>query len=159
MKLMKTLLPRLLAEFPFIDTRSATESDFYAACERHSIEVISTPDIRNGLYVKMRDRQFIFLNNKLRGLRMLRVAFHELAHALFHSPSRSVVAEFFDIHYRRRHEFEADAVTALLLVPLAYASEYLRDGENPNSYEIADLIRIRIEIHNRYYHLFKPKHD
>lgn len=146
---MRWLLPRLSAEFPFLNQRAATEDDFYEACGRHKIKVVLTHDVRTGLFIKIRDEQFIFINSKLRGLQFLHVAFHELAHALFHAPSRSVVAEFFDIHYRRRHEREAEAVAALLLIPLQDAIECVRNPDLVHDNNLAELVHLRLELFNR----------
>jgi len=144
---MKSLLPRLRAEFPFIGSRPATETDFYNACERHNITVVLTNDVRTGLYIKTgNNEQFIFLNKHLKGFRLLHVAFHELAHALFHAPSRSVAAEFFDLHWRRRYEREADATAALLLITKKEIADSISD--EPHLKEIADLIRLRLDLHN-----------
>lgn len=146
---MRWLLPRLSAEFPFLNQRAATEDDFYEACGRHKIKVVLTHDVRTGLFIKIRDEQFIFINSKLRGLQFLHVAFHELAHTLFHAPSRSVVAEFFDIHYRRRHEREAEAVAALLLIPLQDAIEFVSNPELVHDNNLAELVHLRLELFNR----------
>lgn len=146
---MKSLLPRLCKDFPFIGSRPATEIDFYLACECHQIKVVLTDDIRKGLYIKSGNDQFIFLNKHLKGIRFLHVAFHELAHALFHAPSRSVVAEFFDIHYRRRHEREAEAVAALLLIPLQDAIECVRNPDLVHDDDLAELVQLRLELFNR----------
>jgi Zn-dependent peptidase ImmA (M78 family) len=143
---MKLILPLIKTEFPFIGSRVAQEDDFYEACERHNIKVIRTSDVRRGLYIKHRFGEFIFLNDRLNGLELLRVAFHELGHALLHAPSRSVVAEFFDVHYHRRHELEAEAFAALLLILPSDSAELLQEADNPANVHLIELIKIRLEL-------------
>lgn len=145
---MRWLLPRLSAEFPFLNQRAATEEDFYEACGRHKIKVVLTHDVRTGLFIKIRDEQFIFINSKLRGLQFLHVAFHELAHALFHAPTRSVAAEFFDNHVRRRQEREAETAAALLLITKDEIDESLSDSESIINKDLPGLIKLRLDLYS-----------
>jgi Zn-dependent peptidase ImmA (M78 family) len=155
---MKQILSRLEKAFPFLHERSATEEDFYAFCAEKRVEVVHTPDISHGVYVMFAGRHFIFLNSKLRGLMLLYVMYHELAHYLFHAPSRSDYAvEFFDPHVesfrsrtRRKIHCEAEAVAAWLLIPTMELHTVLQSHDTYLSDELQVLIATRLDLWSRY---------
>lgn len=114
---MHQILSRLEKEFPFLGRRAASETDFFECCDRAGIEVVFTPEISSGIYVRFQGRNFIFLGTGLSGWQLLYVMFHELAHAIFHAPSQFGV-ECFDGFLQRKNHEEAESAAALLLFPL-----------------------------------------
>lgn len=115
---MKLALTKLMQSVRGLNTRILTESDFYSICEREKIKIILTPQIESGVYVVFDSESYIFINNKLRGIKFLKVAFHELAHYFLHFPSQTRFgAAFFDVHTKEKHHIEADLLVALALIP------------------------------------------
>lgn len=148
---MKRILSRLKHEFPFLHERAATENDFHKVCERHSVEVVYTPDILTGLYVFCAGRHVIFLNSSLRDLKLRHVMFHELAHFLFHVPSQSNVAfEFFHLHHKNKNHCEAEAAAAWLLVPIREIEETTLHFQCSDNESLRSLIRTRLQLHEKY---------
>ena len=109
---MRLVLARL-ARFGW-NRRVLTADDFYEICERERIEVIETPLSNDGFYVVWHKRKFIVLNSKLRGVRWLHVAFHELAHHLLHAPQS---IGFRGLRPDTKQEREAEALALCALIP------------------------------------------
>ena len=148
---MINILPRLKREFPWLNKRSVTQEDLLRFCYNRGVEVVFTPEVTDGIWVRCDGADHIFLNNKLRGWRLLYVFSHEVAHCIFHGPSQSrACVEFFSLHSDRKNHFEAEASAALLLLPIADLEPAVNDGIHKNSSEIAELISLRIELHKNY---------
>ena len=147
---MKQIYKRLRKAFPFLGTRAATEEDILTFLADHRVQVVRTPFIKNAAYVVYDGVDFIFINDKLRGVRMMYRLCHELGHFLFHAPTQSRYGvEFFDIHWKKRNECEAEAVAALLLLPLKDVKEVQFSGIFKYDIELSNLIATRLAVAKR----------
>lgn len=144
------LLSRLESAFPFLHRRPATENDFfeYAA---GNIEAVFSNLVSTGVYVLYDGKHYIFLNNKLRGWFLRYVMFHELGHHLFHVPSQSSYGvEFVSVHSKQKNHLEAEAVAALLLLPLVELENVIDSGAYNAFPEFAELVKVRLAIFDNY---------
>lgn len=66
--------------------RPLTYDDFLWACDELGIKVQRPPVKTPGMYFECRGQQVISLSNRLQGVSLWRVAFHELAHNQLHAP-------------------------------------------------------------------------
>ena len=147
---MNHILTKLDELFPFLHQRSATEEDFHNYCDINGIEVFFSSEISTGVSILYEGNPYIFLNNKLRGFRLLNVMFHELAHCIFHFPSQARFGtEFFSTHFREKNHIEADAVSALLLLPTYELHNALQNIEFASE-DLEDLIGTRLELYGKY---------
>ena len=72
---------------------------------------------------------------------------HELGHFLLHVPTKSKFGiEFFDIHWKARNEHEAEAVAALLMLPLKDIEEAIFTGIFKYDIELSNLIATRLAV-------------
>ena len=147
---MLSIYSRLKVEFPWLGLRSAAVPDFYEYCSRSNITVVYSNEISRGVYVLHDGKNYIFLNHNLAGVRLLRVAFHEIGHYLFHVPTQSqFAAEFFGVnHNKLKNEIEAEAVASMLLLPLIELEKAVasRLGETDN--DLAEMMFMRLEVFN-----------
>lgn len=108
------ILPRLLDEFPWINERSADETDFHEFCARRNIIVEINPIFTTGVYIRAgSDLHFIFLNPKPKSIPLTYIMFHELGHYLFH---QSELSKFHATDKKRRamrKHLEAEITAAL----------------------------------------------
>jgi Zn-dependent peptidase ImmA (M78 family) len=145
------ILTHLKKAFPFVGSRAATEDDFFEYCAFSTIDVVFTPFLSIGMYVKYNGSDFIFLNDKLHGWLLRYVMFHELAHYMFHMPSQAKYgAEFFSLHSKEKNHIEAEIVAALLLLPMSELHEILQLPEIAQDDHMKELIVVRLEIANKY---------
>lgn len=109
-----------------------TESDFLHICESEGIEIIETAG-RFSWYMTVENQPFIVLPRRLRGLRRLFAAFHELAHHFRHyghAPNQV----FFHGLTSDKEEFEADGFATVCLVPKAALESYDFLEDHPNRF-------------------------
>ena len=145
------ILTQLKKAFPFVGQRSATEDDFFEYCAYSFIDVVFTPFISIGMYVKYNGGDYIFLNDKLHGWFLRYVMFHELAHYMFHMPSQAKYgAEFFSLHSKEKNHIEAETIAALLLLPMEELTDVLQLPEASLDEHMKALIGVRLEIANKY---------
>jgi hypothetical protein len=100
-----------------IGSRALTDTDFFQICESEGTEVYFS-DRRYAFFFTIPDEgdlKVIVLPKRLKGLRFLFAAFHELAHCLLHAGHDPSIA--FLKGRDRRHECEADAVALIALFP------------------------------------------
>jgi len=76
------LLSRRAAEYG-IGKRPLNESDFYAFCERHDIQVIWTTS-RYSCYMNIDGHDVIMLSTRLSGWLLLWTMWHEVGHYILH---------------------------------------------------------------------------
>lgn len=111
---------KLLANNPKVpkwwNKRIPTETDFYRECRRHKIKVFHLPLEVPGFYMACHGMRGIYLDFRLRGFKFLLIAFHELAHALFHAPP-GTSASFYMVTPDTKNEFEAEAFAVCALIP------------------------------------------
>jgi Zn-dependent peptidase ImmA (M78 family) len=145
------ILTQLKKAFPFFGHRSATEDDFFEYCAFSRIDVVFTPLVAIGMYVKFQGSDFIFMNDKLHGWFLRYVMFHELAHYMFHMPSQAKYgAEFFSVHSKKRNHLEAEQVAALLLLPMDELHEIMQLPEIAHDERMKVLIGVRLDIASKY---------
>jgi Zn-dependent peptidase ImmA (M78 family) len=99
---------------PRFNQRVHTERDLLLVCLRLGIKVIEAYTGELGLYIVYRGRPFIIIQPGLRGGLRAWVLAHEIAHFLLHAPSAST----FTTSMKRKADFEANIIAALLLIPL-----------------------------------------
>lgn len=146
------LLPEIKKAFPFFNSRPATERDLLEFCERRKIKVVFTPEFKDGgVYVLFEGDHFIFLNKRLRGWMLCYVLAHELAHYLLHFPSQTNFGvEFFTLHDKEKNHREAEAVAALLLLPMRDLETVLIERQFVENEALAELVATRLTIASRY---------
>src|SRR5437764_13830 len=91
MLLALTAIKRAIPDF---NKRPLTAEDFRRACRRLKVSVHEIPLVVDGFYMFTMGRAHIYINIRLRGMRWLLTAWHELAHHILHSPPDVTVAFF-----------------------------------------------------------------
>lgn len=120
---MKLLFSRLTrAGF---NRRRLTETDFYQICEAEGIEVIWS-DRKYSFFLSILGERCIVLPKRLKGVKMLFSAFHELGHALAHVGQEPSVLWLGMPH--SKDEVEADAVALIALMPIESDWMEILDG-------------------------------
>lgn len=144
---MHTILNRLREFFPFVNTRPATENDFFDYCLANDVDVVFASEVRKGMYARFAEHDFIFLNSQLYGWPLRYVMFHEIGHQLLHVPGcgRDGSHRFDDVT-RSRHHAEAEAVAAYLLLPATTLEAAMRDDEFRNNERLGKLMLARIAL-------------
>lgn len=94
--------------------RPLTEADFYRICEQERIEIIWSEQ-KFSFYFSALGASCIVLPKRLRGLRLLFAAFHELGHHFTHLGCEPAVMWLGMSH--DKDEFEADALALVALMP------------------------------------------
>ncbi len=148
---MNSLLSKLLAAFPWLGTRPVTETDLLGFCADRKIELVWSTSVTAGIYVVFDGADFIFLNSKLYGRRLLHVFAHEIGHYLLHVPNgRRFAAEFYTVHDKRKKHCEAEAVAALLLLPIPELEDLLIAGVYKHDPDLAALIGTRLDVWSKH---------
>jgi Zn-dependent peptidase ImmA (M78 family) len=130
--------------------RVFTEADFDRLCRRERIRVCEIPLSVGGFYMRARGRQFIYLDSRLRGVRRLRAALHELGHYYLHAGAEPTSAFFYGLRPDAREEFEADAFAAVAMIPEPLLRRLLA-WEIEEEYGYArDLINFRLKVLDTY---------
>lgn len=111
-----------------------TETDFYAICEKEQIKILEM-DAAASFYFCTQGHPVIVLDKKLKGLRKLFAAFHELAHHFLHGGTHFESAFFFGL-MESKNEVEADALALVALIPLSQICDISFLEENPNRYAL-----------------------
>jgi Zn-dependent peptidase ImmA (M78 family) len=116
---MLFFLTKLLERIPSLNTRALTEADFHRICRREKIKVVEMPLLVSGFFMTCKGRRFIVIDSRLRGVRWLHVAWHELAHHFLHAPRSASAASslFFKVREEGKVLFEAEACAAIALIP------------------------------------------
>ncbi len=99
---------------PRFNRRVHTERDLLLVCQRNGVTVAEAYTGELGLYIVHEGRPFIILQPGLRGGLRAWVLAHELGHFLLHAPTAST----FTISMKRKADFEANIIAAILLMPL-----------------------------------------
>lgn len=94
--------------------RQLTETDFYSICEREGIEIIWSQE-KYSFYFTALGVHCIVLPKRLKGLKLLFAAFHELGHYFAHSGHEP--AALFNGLTQTKDECEADAIALIALMP------------------------------------------
>lgn len=80
-------LKRIREVFPNFNKTPVTEIQFWKACKRCRIKVQSIPlPSIDGYHERKRGRNYIIINERLRGEKWLHTALHEFCHYLFDAP-------------------------------------------------------------------------
>ena len=120
-----------LAPFGF-NQKILTENDFYSICDSERITVLEMK-VSASFYMSVRDKSFIVISNKLKGLKKMFVMFHELAHHFLHGQRDGTSAFYFNL-LDNKNEFEADAIALIALLPLGELRRLDFLEEHPNRY-------------------------
>lgn len=142
----------LLAKFQRFgwNQRVLTEADFYRICRREKIKTIEMPLLVPGFYMACKGKSFIVTDNRLRGVRWLHVAFHELAHHFLHTPANAASASFFQINEAPKVLFEAEAFAAIALIPEPLVRSML-SGEIEELHDYPrEMLEFRLKILDLY---------
>ena len=124
--------------------RSLTEDDFTALCRRFRISVTEMPLATDGFYYRVKGRDFIAINSRLKGARRLFVMYHELGHFLLHVPDTGATANFHGVGRRTRKEREADIFAICALIPKTKLLD--READPSDDAFAADLLTKRMRI-------------
>jgi len=148
---MVFFLAKLLQSVPGLNTRALTEADFYRICRREKIKVAEMPLLVPGFYMTCKGRRFIVIDSRLRGVRWLHVAWHELAHHFLHAPKSAAVSSlFFQIREEPKVLFEAEAFAAIALIPEPMLRGMLAgEIEEAHGYT-RDMIELRLKVLELY---------
>jgi Zn-dependent peptidase ImmA (M78 family) len=103
---------------PGFGERPLTAEDFYRICRRLKVKAHTIPLRVDGFYMfTPRGGAHIYINSRLRGLRWLYVAWHELAHHLLHAPKDVTVAFFCNVKPDSKEDVEAEAAASIAVLP------------------------------------------
>lgn len=133
-------LARVRDSLPGFGMRPLTKTDFGRATRTLGItvdyQVFPTSRFR-GMYIEDNNEKIIFIDSRLTGDEELFVSFHELGHALLHSPGLACCS-------RSKQDFEADAVALIALFPVdTLPTLYLRPKDG--------LVRKRFDLFNTFH--------
>ena len=152
---MNAMYRRLKKAFPFVGKRAVTEDDLLHLCAAGEIPVIYDPKVEKGIYAECRDEwgrrhaHGIFLNPKLVGWSLVYVFAHEVAHFLFHAPTRTRCSRSGGGCSDPTHA-EAENAAALLLLPLHDVEDALLHGLHLTDERFAELIGRRLAFASDY---------
>lgn len=131
--------------------RALTEPDFYRICRRERIAVEELPLSVRGFYGTTGGRRFIAIDNRLRGVRWLFTAYHELAHHFLHAPRATATVNFFHLHEDRKVKFEADAFAAVALLPEPLLRRLLSEGADLSEEGLTkEIVELRLKVLDLY---------
>lgn len=105
--------------------RVLTYEDFELTCEDEGILILHLPFSREGLYGVCEDIPVIVLNENLRSIKKVEVAWHELAHHFLHTPALCC----FSKDLKRKYQFEAQVVAVCALIPKPLIEPLLRSDD------------------------------
>lgn len=118
---MEISYDRICQRIKHFNVRPLSDKDFWRIAKRERIVVKEIPLVVDGYYQKKRGRHFIIINSRLRGMKWLHTAFHELMHYFLDVPMATEEATL----YRRskktkrplRREEIADAFALMAILP------------------------------------------
>jgi Zn-dependent peptidase ImmA (M78 family) len=142
-------LAKLLKSVPGLNSRALTEADFHKICRRERIKVVEMPLLVPGFYMVSRGRRFIVLDSRLRGVRWLHVAWHELAHHFLHAPKAAASVSFFQVREEPRVLFEAESFAAIALIPEPMLRALLA-GEIEDEGYTREMVELRLKVLELY---------
>ena len=94
-----------------------TEPDVRRLCRRERIRIVEIPLRVPGFYMVCGGRRFLNLDNRLRGVRWLHVALHELGHHYWHVAPNATAASFYQVSPHTKEEQEAEAFALIAMIP------------------------------------------
>lgn len=147
---MNLSLIKIQSIFPHFNERPVTAEDFWRAVGRNKIIVRQMPLIVDGYYTHRRGRDIILINEKLKGVRWLAVALHELHHYLFDVPGSEDGYTFYrNGKYIDRREYRADAFALICIMPWPMLIELTPDDLAASPW-LADIVRDRIVVRTHF---------
>ena len=120
---MLHVIERLKIIFPDLNRREFTEDDCWKFVRKNKVIVRLAPLLVQGYYgktvIRKRKRSYIFLDEKMKGMLMLKTFLHEIGHVCLHEPRGKI-----EVLYSRREsdcetrqDKEADIFMLLAMVP------------------------------------------
>jgi Zn-dependent peptidase ImmA (M78 family) len=151
---MRLSLAKLKTRLPvWWNKRPATEQDFYNICRRERITVREIPLRVPGYYMIFMNRRFIIINSRLRGIRWLHVAIHELGHHFLHLPKCQPNGSLFFLDNNSKEHAEAEAFAMVTMIPDPLLRSLLKSGEYFDVDDeglSAELFKERRALYERY---------
>lgn len=126
--------------------RVLTEEDFDLCCQDEGVLVYNVKMPLDGLYGVIEDVPVILLNEQLRGVKRLEVAWHELGHHFFDSPAFCAFSK--DTARKAQHKAQIIAVCALIPKPML--KEMMRWHPAELSDYSENLLKFRLEVFRNY---------
>jgi Zn-dependent peptidase ImmA (M78 family) len=137
------IIPPLLTAMRW-NARPLTWSDFERAAEECGVTVQRAPVKTPGMYFECRGRAIITLSNRLCGVRLWLVAWHELSHHLLHAPG----LRCYSPASVSKAEAEAEMIALCAVLDERTLTRILHHGEL-HDYP-RDLLKRRLQIVDRY---------
>jgi Zn-dependent peptidase ImmA (M78 family) len=150
---MNLLLAQIKRKVPDWNKRALTERDFFRLCrrERPNIRVHTIPLRVPGFLMIVRGVPHLYLDDQLRGVQWLKVAFHELAHYYFHTPLSSYAAKFYRVQPNSKEEHEAELFALTALIPDSLLMKFLASEEYFEDWGFAgEIMKERSNLFIRY---------
>lgn len=142
-------LTRIRQVLPDFNKKIYTEEDFWRIAKKLKIIVRELPLDVDGYHERKRGRYYILINSRLRGLKWLHTAFHELCHFLFDVPCDS------DNYVMFRHssgdekdprERFADAFATICLMPWPELVRIATEEEISEHHTLLKICRDRMSV-------------
>jgi len=127
-----------------------TQDDFEYYCDRDGIVVKETPLEKPGLYIYRDGQPQIFLNDELRGVQRLFIAFHELAHHWLHPSDVQMFHGMITHGLSAQVELEANIVAICCLIPKTILTHYWPSEIVELHGYTHDLVNFRCEVFDQW---------
>lgn len=136
-------VPRELMEIGW-NSRPLSYTDFEVLCNRLAVHVMRRDFRTSGMCFECRGSAFIALSERLRGVRLWLVAWHELAHHLLHAPGLRCYSPM----SVSKAEAEAELIALCAVLDENTLIRIVTQGEL-HDYP-RDVLKRRLRIVNRY---------
>jgi hypothetical protein len=120
---MRFITSRLKTIFPGLNRREFTEDDCWRFCRKNKVLVRRAPlEVRGytgKTTVRNCKRYYILIDEKLRGVELLKTFLHEIGHIALHEPRGNLDVLFLrrENSFETKQEIEADVFMLLALIP------------------------------------------
>lgn len=149
------LLKKLKKTFPWINRKPANETDCWQIVNRFKIVVRFAPLEVRGYYgktvIRNKKRYYIFLDERLRGVELLRAFLHELGHALLHEPQSNLEVLYSrrETSFQTKQDFEADVFMLLAMLPFKRFLELKAMPEDELHPFTVEILKMREVLHEK----------
>ena len=131
--------------------RVPTDLDFYRLCRQRRVKIVEMPLRVPGFYMVCKGRRFIALDSKMRGVRWLETAFHEIAHDLLHAPPGVTISLFCGFKGDSKTEFEARAFAACAVMPEPLLRTLLTSPPEDFGDYTREMLEFRLKVLHTYH--------